>query len=118
MLCYELESVFVIIILFFITILIIMPVEQIVSAWSLQFAHPEHIPESPDQGPITLENAGDRLFLRCERQVSLPPLFCVLHLLLFLFHTGVFPLLFLWCLPSLSCHSVHAVDFQILALFA
>ena len=50
-----------------------MPVEQIVSAWSLQFAHPEHIPQSPDQGPITLENAGDRLFLRCERQVSLSP---------------------------------------------
>lgn len=34
------------------------------------FAHPEHIPQSPDQGPITLENAGDRLFLRCERQVA------------------------------------------------
>ncbi|DBA97601.1 TPA: hypothetical protein ACH3X3_012506 [Trebouxia sp. C0006] len=34
------------------------------------FAHPEHIPESPDQGPITSENAGDRLFLRCERQVA------------------------------------------------
>ena len=60
----------------FITTIITTPVEQIVSARSLQFAHPEHIPESPDQGPITLENAGDRLFLRCERQVSLLPLFC------------------------------------------
>jgi hypothetical protein len=49
-----------------------MPVEQVLFARSLQFAHPEHIPESPDQGPITLENVGDRLFLRCERQVSLP----------------------------------------------
>ena len=29
-----------------------------------------------------LENAGDRLFLRCERQVSLPPLFCALQCLL------------------------------------
>ncbi|DBA84401.1 hypothetical protein WJX77_002687 [Trebouxia sp. C0004] len=34
------------------------------------FAHPEHIPETPHQSPITLENAGDRLFLRCERQVA------------------------------------------------
>lgn len=36
----------------------------------LQFADPEHIPLQPDLGSITLENAGDRLFLRCERQVS------------------------------------------------
>ncbi len=93
-----------------------MPVEQTLPVWSLQFAHPEHIPESPDQGPVTLENAGNRLFLRCERQVSLPPTFCALHLLLLCFHSCMFPLLFFWCLPPLSCHSVHAV--HVLALFA
>ena len=37
----------------------------------LQFAEPVHIPPSTPQGPITLQNAPDRLFLRCERQVVL-----------------------------------------------
>lgn len=36
----------------------------------VQFADAEHIPEAPAQGPITVDNAGERLFLRCERQVS------------------------------------------------
>lgn len=34
------------------------------------FADPQYIPESPDLGPVTIQNAGDRLFLRCERQVA------------------------------------------------
>lgn len=40
----------------------------------LQFADAEHIPVAPQQGPITVHNAGERLFLRCERQVSFDPL--------------------------------------------
>lgn len=34
------------------------------------FADPEYIPATPDRGPITVENAAERLFLRCERQVA------------------------------------------------
>ena len=50
----------------------------------LQFADPEYIPATPDRGPITVDNAAERLFLRCERQVSLFPLpLLVIHLLLF-----------------------------------
>lgn len=50
----------------------------------LQFADPEYIPATPDRGPITVENAAERLFLRCERQVSLFPLpLHVIPLLLF-----------------------------------
>ena len=96
--------------------IITTPVDQIMSAWSLQFAHPEHIPESPDQGPITSENAGDRLFLRCERQVSLLPLFCALHDLLpfsIVRISGalllVFALLVLPCCACCSC-SVSSLD--------
>ncbi len=119
MLCYELKSVFVLfIVLLFRTIIIVMAVEQMMSAWSLQFAHPEHIPESPDEGHITLENAGDRLFLRCERQVSHLPTFCALHLLLLVFQTCVSPFLFFRCLPFLFRGSVHAANVQCLALFA
>ena len=55
----------------------------------LQFADPEYIPATPDRGPITVENAAERLFLRCERQVSLFPL--PLHFIpLLLFSTSFF----------------------------
>ena len=71
----------------------------------LQFADAEHIPEAPEQGPITVDNAGERLFLRCERQVSNLSHTCTIF--------G-----FVWLLPSsmacvvrsMLCWAVAALD--------